>query len=146
MAPEVIAGGWISPSSDVFAFGVVLLELLSGKEALKYNFPTEKMVVERTSVIETARETIGAGDEDADDEERSGRVRRWMDMRLRDSFPVASAEKLIRVALRCVAEEATARPGMEWVAGKISKVLLESKEWEKRIQMPTDISVSLAPR
>ncbi|XP_039135420.1 protein LYK5 [Dioscorea cayenensis subsp. rotundata] len=146
MAPEVIAGGSISPSSDIFAFGVVLLELLSGKEALKYNFPTEKMVVERTSVIETARETIGAGDEDADDEERSGRVRRWMDMRLRDSFPVASAEKLIRVALRCVAEEATARPGMEWVAGKISKVLLESKEWEKRIQMPTDISVSLAPR
>ncbi|KAH7669609.1 Non-specific serine/threonine protein kinase protein, partial [Dioscorea alata] len=136
MAPEVIAGGWISPSSDVFAFGVVLLELLSGKEALKYNLPTEKMVVERTSVIETETE----------DEERSGRVRRWMDMRLRDSFPVASAEKLIRVALRCVAEEAKARPGMEWVAGKISKVLLESKEWEKRFQMPTNISVSLAPR
>ncbi|KAH7669604.1 Non-specific serine/threonine protein kinase protein [Dioscorea alata] len=123
LSGEVIAGGWISPSSDVFAFGVVLLELLSGKEALKYNLPKE-----------------------TEDEERSGRVRRWMDMRLRDSFPVASAEKLIRVALRCVVEEAKARPGMEWVAGKISKVLLESKEWEKRFQMPTNISVSLAPR
>jgi hypothetical protein len=36
MAPEEKAGGLIMPKLDVFAFGVILLEIMSGKEAVSF--------------------------------------------------------------------------------------------------------------
>ncbi|EHA8591695.1 lysM domain receptor-like kinase 3 [Cocos nucifera] len=145
MAPELLAGsGNISRRSDVYALGVVLLELLSGDEPLKYRFDEGKDF-HRVSLIETARQTIRP-EEDSSEQERRGRVRRWVDRRLRDSYPVEAAEDLIRVALRCVEADAGARPDMMWVAGRISKIFLDSKVWEDRVRVPTDFSVSIAPR
>lgn len=152
IAPEVIGGGRISEKSDVFAFGVVILELVSGREPLKYRMRSGEggSEYEKESVIETARDAIGTEDEDgaseAEAEERRWRVRRWVDRRLRDSFPVEVAEKLIRVALRCVEEERFMRPEMTWVAGMVSKLLLESKVWAERVTLPTDFSVTVGPR
>lgn len=145
MAPELLAGGNISQRSDVYALGVVLLELLSGEEPLKYRIDKEQKDFHRVSLIETAREVMRP-EQDSAEQERRGRVRRWMDRRLRDSYPVEAAEELIRVALLCLEADAAARPDMTWVAGKVSKIFLDSKEWEENIRVPTDISISLAPR
>ncbi|XP_072987260.1 lysM domain receptor-like kinase 3 [Typha latifolia] len=143
MAPEILAGGRISRSADVYAFGVVLLELISGAEPVSYLFNEESGDWERRSVIETARGTIGEGD----GEKRVMRIRQWVDGRLRDSFPVEEAEKLIRVALRCVEAEEEKRPDMVWVAGKISKLLIDANKWDETFQRPTEaISLSVAPR
>ncbi|CAI0452902.1 unnamed protein product [Linum tenue] len=70
-----------------------------------------------------------------------------MDGRLRDSFPVEVAERLVRIALECVHVEADKRPDMGRVAGKISRLYIDSVKWSESMNMPTDqISVSLAPR
>ncbi|XP_010918695.1 lysM domain receptor-like kinase 3 [Elaeis guineensis] len=145
IAPEVIAGGRISRRSDVFAFGVVLLELLSGEEPVRYRYDRESGGLEVFSIIEAARRAIEAAEKE-EKEERYRRVRGWVDRRLRDSFPVEAAEKLIRVALRCVEAEAGKRPDMIWVAGKLSKQLIEAEAWEEKVRIPADFSVSLAPR
>ncbi|RZR88030.1 hypothetical protein BHM03_00015523 [Ensete ventricosum] len=147
MAPELLADGAVSRSSDVFALGVLLLELVSGEEPLRYLHDKERKVFEVVSLVDTAREAIG-GEEEAkeEEEERRGSVRQWVDRRLRDSFPVDAADKLITVALRCVEAEAAARPDMTWVAGKVSKLYLESKVWAERVSVPADFSVSIAPR
>ncbi|EYU18806.1 hypothetical protein MIMGU_mgv1a007048mg [Erythranthe guttata] len=94
------------------------------------------------SVIETARQAV----EDGGEGTVEGRLRRWVDKRLRDSFPVEAAEKLTRVALQCVQEDPDKRPEMKWVAGKISNIYLASKNWSDRVKVPIGISVSLAPR
>ncbi|CAL9119627.1 unnamed protein product [Musa acuminata var. zebrina] len=147
MAPELLADGAVSRSSDVFALGVLLLELVSGEEPLKYLHDKERKVFEVVSLVDTAREAVGGeGDGKEEEEERRGRVRQWADRRLRDSFPVEAADKLITVALRCVDAEAAARPDMTWVAGKVSKLYLESTVWAERVSVPTDLSVSIAPR
>lgn len=150
IAPEVINGGKISFKSDIYAFGIVILELLSGREPLKYTMNRQTKDYERVSLIETARELMGLEDEHGDlemeEEERRGKVRRWVDQRLRDSYPVEVAERLIYVALRCVEEKAFMRPDMTWVAGKVSKLFLDSQVWQERVNVPTDFSVSLAPR
>lgn len=142
MSPEFKATGVATQKSDVYAFGVVILELLTGQEPLRHKLDRSSGTHRLISVIETAREAVEGGGE----ETVEGRLRRWIDRRLRDSFPVEAAERLTRVALQCVQEDPNKRPEMKWVAGKISKVYLASRVWSERVRVPTEISVSLAPR
>lgn len=141
MAPEFQLSGIVTQKCDVYAFGVVMLELVSGDEPLKYLIEEEDENgrgggYRRVSVIETAREAMKC----------VGGVRRFVDRRLKDSFPVEVAEKMVQVALECVEEDPDMRPDMGLVAGVVSKQFLESQKWAERIGLPTDISVSLAPR
>uniref|UniRef100_A0A5B7AXR3 Putative lysM domain receptor-like kinase 3 n=1 Tax=Davidia involucrata TaxID=16924 RepID=A0A5B7AXR3_DAVIN len=146
MSPEFQVTGIATPKSDVYAFGVVILELLSGEEPLKYRFDDDEGGgYKRISVIETAREAVEGGDEGGSGC-GGGRLRRWVDRRLKDSYSVEVAEKLTRVGLDCVEEDPVKRPDMGWVAGRISKLYLESKTWAEKLGVPTDFTVSLAPR
>ncbi|KAM3295256.1 hypothetical protein ACQJBY_037875 [Aegilops geniculata] len=126
-------------ASDVRAFGVLLLGLLAGEAAeSRYRFDRATKELARVSVVDTAAEAV-----------RSGRVRSWVDRRLGDSFPVAAAERLVEVGLRCAAGADEERPEMAWVAGKVSRLYVESQAWERTLQPPSDSdfsSVALAPR
>lgn len=135
MSPEFQSTGIATQKSDVYAFGVVLLELLSGQEPFKYKFNKTRGDFIRTSVVDSAQGAVV-----------NGGLRTWVDSRLKDSFPVEVAEKLTRVALECVHVDPDKRPSMGRVAGKISKFYLNSKTWSESLQLPTGISVSLAPR
>ncbi|KAL7184509.1 hypothetical protein ACSBR2_026634 [Camellia fascicularis] len=137
MSPEFQSTGVSTQKSDVFAFGVVILEILSGQEALKYKIDDESGGYERISVIETARKAVEGG---------GGVLRRWVDKRLKDSYPMEVAEKMARVGLDCVEEDPKMRPDMGQVAGRISKLYLESNNWAGKMSTPTDFSVSLGPR
>lgn len=138
MAPEFQETGIATQKTDVYAFGVVILELLSGKEALKYHVDEDTGAYVRMSVIETARDAA---------EEGGGGVRRWVDKRMKDSYPVEVAEKLVRLGLECVAKDPGERPDMGRVVGLISQLFLQSEAWVERMGgFPTDFSVSLAPR
>ncbi|XP_017981953.1 PREDICTED: lysM domain receptor-like kinase 3 [Theobroma cacao] len=136
MSPEFRSSGVATQKSDVFALGVVILELLCGEEPLKYRYDKRTGDFVRTSVTETAAAAVEARET----------LRRWMDRRLNDSFPVEVADKLIRLALDCVHVDPDKRPSMGRVAGKISKLYLESRIWSDTVKLPTGISVSLAPR
>ncbi|KAM7522381.1 hypothetical protein LguiA_012283 [Lonicera macranthoides] len=140
MSPEFQSNGLATQNSDVYAFGVVLLELLSGEEPLKYKLDKKTGNFDRTSVIDAARNAVDGG------EGLDGRLRQWVDRRLKDSFPVDVAEKAIRVALECVHVDPDKRPNMRRVANKISKLYLDSAKWSERVKVPTEFSVSFAPR
>lgn len=141
MSPEYQSTGVATQKSDVYAFGVVMLELLSGEEPLKFKFNSTTGEFVRNSVIDTAMAVIGGGGDGVE-----ARLRKWLDRRLKDSFPVDVAEEVTRVALECVHVDPDKRPNMGRVAGKISRLYLKSRIWCDNLRMPTDISVSLAPR
>ncbi|KAJ0670646.1 putative protein kinase RLK-Pelle-LysM family [Helianthus annuus] len=142
MSPEF--HGLTTQKSDVYAFGVVILELLSGEEPVKYRYDKVNGEHVKTLVVETARSAVGG--DGGDEAEIEGRLRRWVDRRLKDSFPVAVAEKLTRIALDCVVDDPNMRPSMSRVAGKISKLYLDSLKWADTIRVPTDFTASFAPR
>ncbi|XP_058748492.1 lysM domain receptor-like kinase 3 [Vicia villosa] len=140
MSPEFQTTGVATQKSDVYAFGVVILELLSGEEPLKFRFDEKSRDFVRKSVIESARAAVDGGDGGVE-----GKLRMWVDRRLKDSFPVDVAEKLTRVALDCVHVDPDQRPNMGRVAGKISTLYLKSKNWSDNMKLP-DMSFSLGPR
>ncbi|XP_061356929.1 protein LYK5 isoform X2 [Gastrolobium bilobum] len=140
MSPEFQATGVLTQESDVYAFGVVLLELLSGEEPLTFKIDKTTRDFVKTSVIATAMAAVDGGGGSVE-----GKLRNWVDRRLKDSFPIDVAEKLTRVALDCVHVDPDKRPNMGRVAGKISTLYLKSKKWSESITMP-DLTVSLVPR
>lgn len=142
MSPEFRSSGIATQKSDMYAFGVMILELLSGEEPLKYKFDRESSGYRKLSVVDAARYAVEGGGA----EEVEARVRKWVDRRLKDSFPMVVADKVIRVALECVHVDPDKRPGMQRVAGKISKLYLDSRIWCEKVRVPTEFSVSFAPR
>ncbi|KAK7279632.1 hypothetical protein RJT34_24687 [Clitoria ternatea] len=135
MAPEFQFTGVATQKTDVYAFGVVILELLSGDEVLKFEFDDDGGY-RRVSVVETAK--LAA--------EENGGLRKWVDKRLKDSFPVDVAERMIWVGLECVGDDPNERPDMGRVSIEVSKLYLESTKWAEKMGTNIDFSVSLAPR
>ena len=110
LAPEYLEHGLITPKLDVFAFGVILLELLSGEEAtLDGDSKGETLLWESAEGL-------------ADGEDVRGKVRAFMDPRLHGDYQLDLAVAVASLALRCVAREPRARPAMDEVFVSLSAV------------------------
>lgn len=130
LAPEYLEHGLITPKLDVFAFGVILLELLSGKEAAFVDAGTG----EEALLWESAEEALVAnGGEDVD----RVKVRAFMDPRLHGDFPMDLALAVAALALRCVAREPRERPAMDEVFVSLSAVYNSTLDWD-----PSDYGTS----
>ncbi|KAI5320381.1 PREDICTED: serine/threonine receptor kinase [Prunus dulcis] len=79
----------IMPKVDVFAFGVVLLELLSGKKALETKDKGEIVMLckELRAVLKN-------------EEERVDRLIKWMDPKLENCYPIDRALSLAALAYK----------------------------------------------
>ncbi|KAG6403572.1 hypothetical protein SASPL_135797 [Salvia splendens] len=109
MAPEYIETGLLTPKLDVFAFGVIMLELLSGKEA----------------AADKLHETIGgvlSGDNVRD------KLQGFMDPNL--DYPLELAYSMAQLARSCVAHNVDVRPPISEVLLALSALLSSSTDWE----------------
>ncbi|GMN29734.1 hypothetical protein TIFTF001_002543 [Ficus carica] len=102
------------PKVDVFAFGVVILELLSGRKAMATNENGEIVMLWKE-----AREVLEG------DEKRADKVREWMDPKLERFYPIDGALSLITLAKACTEERSSVRPSMGEVVFSLS-VLTQS--------------------
>ncbi|XVF59556.1 hypothetical protein PTKIN_Ptkin07bG0285600 [Pterospermum kingtungense] len=106
----------IMPKVDVFAFGVVLLELLSGKKAMatKENGETFMLWKNLREVLES--------------EEKERRLRKWMDPKLESFYPIDCALSLAALAMACTEENPLARPSMAEIVFSLSILIQSSFE------------------
>ncbi|KAI3521503.1 hypothetical protein L1887_10973 [Cichorium endivia] len=125
LAPEYLRDGLATTKSDVYAFGVVLFELISGKEAITRTEAVTKNS-ERRSL---ASIMLGALKNSPDSITMSG-LKDHIDPNLLDLFPHDCVFKMAMVAKQCVEEDPILRPDMKQVVISLSHILLSSVEWE----------------
>ncbi|CAL4929919.1 unnamed protein product [Urochloa decumbens] len=97
-------------SSDVFAFGLLLLELLSGRRAVEARVGSEIGMLWRE--IRAVLEAPG--------DKREAKLRRWMDPSLGTEYQADAALSLAGMARACTEEDAARRPKMAEVAFSLS--------------------------
>ncbi|KAJ4703326.1 Receptor protein kinase [Melia azedarach] len=96
MSPEYALGGLFSMKSDVFSFGVLLLEIISGKKNSEF-FPDNPF----SYLIKYTWELW-----------RDGNALEIVDSSIADSCPAQEVLRCIQVGLLCVQDDARERPNM----------------------------------
>ncbi|XP_050376113.1 protein LYK5-like [Argentina anserina] len=128
MAPEYLEDGVITPKLDVFAFGVVLLELLSGRPASGDD--------EYTLLYSSIRVVL-EGDDVSD------KMKGFMDPSLMSHYPMELAFSMAQLAKSCVAPQINSRPTMAQASATLSKILSSTLDWDSSEAVDREYSRSL---
>ncbi|EOA18762.1 hypothetical protein CARUB_v10007358mg [Capsella rubella] len=120
LAPEWITNTAISEKADVYSYGMVLLELVSGRKNCSFRSRSNS-VTEENNVNSSSTTTTSTGmvyfPLYALDMHEQGRYMELADPRLEGRVTSQEVEKLVRIALCCVHEEPALRPTMAAVVG-----------------------------
>lgn len=105
-APEYVETGHLTIHSDIWSFGVVLYEILTGRRVLERNRPTVEQ-----KLLEWVKQFP------AD----SGRFSMIIDPKLRNQYPIAAARKIAKLADSCLNKNAKDRPAMSQVVKSLKE-------------------------
>ncbi|KAF0915193.1 hypothetical protein E2562_034151 [Oryza meyeriana var. granulata] len=101
--PEYYQTGRLIERSDVYSFGIVLLEIATGESPIKLG---------QSHIVQRVKKKIIAGN-----------IRLIADVRLGGAYDVSSMWKVVDTALLCTADVADQRPTMAFVAAQLKESL-----------------------
>ncbi|XP_047320148.1 receptor-like protein kinase FERONIA isoform X2 [Impatiens glandulifera] len=127
-APEYVATGHLYQKSDVYGFGIVLLEILTGFRALDNRRPQGKK-----NLVEWARPYL----------DKKTKIKYVMDSRIEGQYSSKGAMKVSSIALQCLEAEPRRRPSMKEVVEALEQIA--AKEAKKRILMIASEPSSSSP-
>lgn len=111
-APEYVATGHLYVKSDVYGFGVVLAEMLTGQRALDLNRPSGKH-----NLVDWVKPYL------AD----RRKLKTLMDSNLEGKYPSKTVFQVAQLALRCLAPEPKCRPSMKEVVETLERLEASSE-------------------
>ena len=112
-APEYIETGHLTSKSDVWSFGVVLYEILTGRRSTERNLPLAEQ-----KLLEWVKQFP------AD----SKKFILIMDSRLEGQYSSSAARKIAKLADNCLLKNAKDRPTMSQVVERLKQIILQSDE------------------
>ncbi|EPS57846.1 hypothetical protein M569_16971, partial [Genlisea aurea] len=119
MPPEYAQYGDVSPKVDVYAFGVVLYELISAKEA----------IVKSYNSLTDSRGLVALFDEVLSSADPEDNLRRLVDPRLGENYSLESIQKMAKLAETCCEENPAMRPSMRSVVVSLMTLSSTTDDW-----------------
>lgn len=119
MPPEYAQFGDVSPKVDVYAFGVVLFELISAKEAVV----KDGSVSESTGLVALFEGALNQPDP-------KEFLRKLVDPRLGENYPIDSVHKLALLAKACTQENPQLRPSMRSIVVALMTLSSTTEDWD----------------
>ncbi|GMI98250.1 PBS1-like 19 [Hibiscus trionum] len=112
-APEYVATGTLTYKCDVWSFGVVLYEILSGRRSIDVNCPiSERSLLEWVKRFPANRK----------------RFRFIMDPRLENQYSIGAAREIAKLADACLSRIPEERPEMSEVVERLEHIIHVSEE------------------
>ncbi|POO03111.1 Tyrosine-protein kinase [Trema orientale] len=111
-APEYVETGHLTVQSDIWSFGVVLYEILTGRRALERNRPTPEQ-----KLLEWVKHYPA-------DSKKFSMI---MDTRLRGDFSPDAAKRIAKLADSCLNKNAKDRPTMSQIVEILKQAIQESQ-------------------
>ncbi|XP_074302935.1 putative serine/threonine-protein kinase PBL18 isoform X2 [Silene latifolia] len=108
LSVETIEKGLLTPKSNVYSFGIVLLELLTGRKNMDSRRPKEERNLVKWSWPFLADEC---------------RLSLVMDPQLKGRFPIKAARTMADIAQRCLQKDPLERPTMRIVVENLRTIL-----------------------
>ncbi|KAH7847430.1 hypothetical protein Vadar_025936 [Vaccinium darrowii] len=106
-APEYIATGRLTTKSDVYGFGVVLVEMLTGLRVVDRNRPRGKY-----NLVDWVKPYLS----------QKRKLTKIMDSRFESKYPSKAAFQTAQVALRCLELDPKRRPSMKEVVETMERI------------------------
>lgn len=130
-APEYIETGHLKVQSDIWSFGVVLYEILTGRRVLERNRPTMEQ-----KLLDWVKQFPADGK----------KFSMIIDPRLRNHYPINAARKVAKLADSCLKKNPEDRPTMRQVVERLKQVKQESEEANTTNNSPATSRSRLASR
>ncbi|KMT08519.1 hypothetical protein BVRB_6g138020 [Beta vulgaris subsp. vulgaris] len=127
LAPEYLENGIVSPMLDVYAFGVLLLEMLTGKDVA---YLYEGVNVNLSEVFGPV----------LTDEDGISNMKGFIDTSLGDDYPADIAYAMLVLVDHCLRKDPGSRPSMDEVVQIVSKTLTTSLIWGSSTSASTSSS------
>lgn len=130
-APEYIHTGHLTIQSDIWTFGVVLYEIITGRRTVERNRPTSEQ-----KLLEWVKNF-------PPDSKRFSMI---IDPRLQNDYSFSAAQKVGQLAKSCLNKNAKERPTMSQVAERLKQAIQESQEGSNGVKKSHVTSSSRSSR
>ncbi|KAK9279314.1 hypothetical protein L1049_012993 [Liquidambar formosana] len=122
-APEYVLTGRLTAKSDVWSFGVVLYELITGRRAVERNLPRSEQ-----KLLEWVKPYVSD----------SKKFHLIVDPRLEGEYCIKSAQKLASLANKCLMKHPKNRPKMSEVVEMLGNIISETSPQDEGASQPID--------
>lgn len=117
MAPEYLENGLVSTKLDVYSFGILMIEMLTGKEV------SELHREENLQLPELLKKVL-------DEKDGTEYLSRIMDPSLEGNFPIELAVLMMNIVDRCLNKDPSRRPSMDEIVQFLGRILSSSLSWQ----------------